>query len=85
MDMIQIGEQKNNAPSHPVSKLSDTLGAGDTFMASMLVWLTGNNHIGRLQGLRFDEKREMQSYASPAAMFNCEKQGCNPPWASDLG
>ena len=74
----------HNAPSHPVAKLSDTIGAGDTYMASMLVWLTQNDKLMRLNKLSLQDKQQMQHYASRAAALNCERQGCNPPWADEL-
>ncbi len=72
------------APAHPVDKLSDTVGAGDTFMASILVWLTKNEKLNELALLVLNEKKELLHYAAKAAALNCEKQGCNPPWENDL-
>ena len=71
-------------PAYPVNKLSDTVGAGDTFMASVLVWLTKTENLTRLGILELKEKQELQYYASKAASLNCNKQGCNPPWESEL-
>ena len=75
----------HDAASHPVAALSDTVGAGDTYMASMLVWLTQNGHLSHMSALNLHGKQQMQSYASRAAALNCERQGCNPPWANELG
>lgn len=72
------------APAYPVGKLSDTVGAGDTFMASVLVWLTKNENLKRLGVIELEEKKDLQNYAGKAASLNCEKQGCNPPWESEL-
>jgi len=72
------------APAYPVDKLSDTVGAGDTFMASVLVWLTKNENMKRLGVLELKEKQDLQYYAGKAASLNCKKQGCNPPWESEL-
>ena len=72
------------APAHPVDKLSDTVGAGDTFMASILVWLTKNEKLNELALLVLNEKKELLHYAAKAAALNCEKQGCNPPWENEL-
>ena len=74
----------HDMPSQPLKQLIDTVGAGDTFMASMLVWLTQNADIEKLETLSLSEKKEMQTYASKAAALNCERQGCNPPWSSEL-
>ena len=72
------------APAYPVDKLSDTVGAGDTFMASVLVWLTKNDNMKRLGVLDLKEKQDLQYYAGKAASLNCRKQGCNPPWENEL-
>ena len=72
------------APAYPVDKLSDTVGAGDTFMASILVWLTKNEKLNELALLVLNEKKELLHYAAKAAALNCEKQGCNPPWENEL-
>jgi len=72
------------AAAYPVDNLSDTVGAGDTFMASVLVWLTKNENMKRLGILELKEKQDLQYYASKAASFNCKKQGCNPPWENEL-
>ena len=72
------------APAYPVDKLSDTVGAGDTFMASVLVWLTKNENMKRLGVLDLKEKQDLQYYAGKAASLNCKKQGCNPPWENEL-
>ena len=73
-----------SAPAYPVDKLSDTVGAGDTFMASVLVWLTKNENMKRLGVLDLKEKQDLQYYAGKAASLNCKKQGCNPPWENEL-
>jgi fructokinase len=72
------------APAYPVDKLSDTVGAGDTFMASVLVWLIKNENMKRLGVLELKEKQDLQYYASKAASLNCKEQGCNPPWENEL-
>ena len=72
------------ATAYPVDKLSDTVGAGDTFMASVLVWLTKNENMKRLGGLELKEKQDLQYYAGKAASLNCKKHGCNPPWENEL-
>ena len=72
------------APSAPLKVLSDTVGAGDTFMASMLVWLTQYGYFRNMAELTLADKQAMQAYAARAAALNCERQGCNPPWANEL-
>ena len=70
--------------SFPVEKLSDTVGAGDTFMASVLAWVMKQEKLNELALLELNEKKELLNYAAKAAALNCEKQGCNPPWENEL-
>ena len=70
--------------AEPVEDLKDTVGAGDTFMATMLVWLSDSGSIADLSSLSLDDKRLMVSKSAKAAAINCSRQGCNPPWANEL-
>ncbi|MEK9992335.1 MAG: carbohydrate kinase [Paracoccaceae bacterium] len=70
--------------SHPVEKLCDTVGAGYTFMASVLAWVMKKEKLNELALLELNEKKELLNYAAKAAALNCEKQGCNPPWENEL-
>ena len=74
----------HDMPSHPLEQLVDTVGAGDTFMASMLVWLSQDVQLDNLGSLTLSQKKEMQTYAGQAAARNCERHGCNPPWSNEL-
>ena len=78
------GKKWHELPSHPLKKLSDTVGAGDTFMASILAWLIKNEKLNQLALLELNEKTDLLHYAGKAAALNCEKQGCNPPWENEL-
>ena len=78
------GKKWHELTSHPVEKLSDTVGAGDTFMASVLAWVIKNKKLNELTLLELNEKKELLNYAAKAAALNCEKQGCNPPWENEL-
>ncbi len=65
----------------PVSDMKDTVGAGDTFMATLL---TGLHNGGRIEaGKPFDINGlnilALLERASVAAALNCEQVGCNPP------
>ena len=82
--VIFHGKKWHELPSHPVEKLSDTVGAGDTFMASVLAWVMKKEKLNELALLELNEKKELLNYAAKAAALNCEKQGCNPPWENEL-
>lgn len=69
-----------------LSKLVDTIGAGDTFMASLLAGLA---HQGRLSGPSIAELSEAELSALVqrgiyAACLNCTREGCDPPSAAEL-
>ena len=82
--VIFHGKKWHELPSHPVEKLCDTVGAGDTFMASVLSWVIKNEKLNELALLELNEKKGLLNYAAKAAALNCEKQGCNPPWKNEL-
>ena len=67
-----------------VPDLIDTVGAGDTFMASMLAWLMGHADLANLSGLSAQDKGQMVAHAAKAAAINCGRQGCNPPTSAEL-
>ena len=77
--------QWHDEPVAPMDELKDTVGAGDTFMATMLVWLVQNGAIGQLAGLSLGDKLAMvRRRAAQAAAINCSRQGCNPPFADEM-
>ena len=76
--------QWHDEPVAPMDELKDTVGAGDTFMATMLVWLVQNRAIGQLAGLSLGDKLAMVRRAAQAAAINCSRQGCNPPFADEM-
>ena len=75
----------HNVPAVAVDRLEDTVGAGDTFMASMLVWLAEGSYLEGLDGLNAQQIEQMVIYAGRAAALNCMQKGCNPPWRDALG
>ena len=76
--------QWHDEPVAPMDELKDTVGAGDTFMATMLVWLVQNGAIGQLAGLSLGDKLAMVRRAAVAAAINCSRQGCNPPFDDEM-
>ena len=72
--------------AHPVANLVDTVGAGDTFMASILVWCKNHGIMtaDHLNDLTSDQLQMMMAYAAKAAALNCQEQGCNPPMKEAL-
>ncbi|MEM6616837.1 MAG: carbohydrate kinase [Pseudomonadota bacterium] len=74
----KAGKASVNTP--PV-EVRDTIGAGDTFHAATLSWLS---HAGKLDQqslaeIGIDEALEMLEFATEAAALCCMMDGCNPP------
>ena len=72
------------AKSKPVS-VKDTVGAGDTFQASVLHWMAANNHIaddGTLQGT-VDTNASLE-FALKAAAVTCSRFGADLPTLDDV-
>jgi fructokinase len=81
------GACKMRVPSAPVAQMVDTVGAGDTFMASILAWVIETGRTGRaaLEDINSDDLGTVLQRAALAAAINCGRQGCNPPTRAELG
>ena len=82
----RCGKTNVEVRARPVKTLVDTVGAGDTFMATMLSWLAeeGVSSRSELMALNSDHLTAMMERSSLAASLNCEKRGCNPPYLKEL-
>ena len=82
----QAGTEQFDLPAHKIEDLQDTVGAGDTFMASLLVWCLDNQKTSRtaLEQLSRAEVETALQRAAIAAALNCQKQGCQPPTANEI-
>ncbi len=72
------------AKSKPVD-VKDTVGAGDTFQASVLHWMAANNHIaddGSLKGT-VDAKASLE-FALKAAAVTCSRFGADLPTLDEV-
>ena len=80
------GERVFDLPAFPVGTLVDTVGAGDTFMATLLVWFAVHNVTTRsdIDNLREQQCEQALQRSSVAAALNCRKQGCQPPTAAEI-
>lgn len=72
-------------PSFQV-KVADTIGAGDTFSAGMMVRLDQNGLLDKDAIARLDEDqvRDALTFAARAASVTVSRPGADPPWAKDL-
>ena len=68
------------------TRITDTVGAGDTFNAGVLAKLSelGQLHKPGLAGLSADILREALSHGSRVAAITVSRAGANPPWAGEL-
>ena len=81
-----LGDIEISEDAPPVDNLVDTVGAGDTFMASILSWVVAHDLASRdaLAGIDADRLRTAIHRAAAAAAINCGRSGCNPPWRDEL-
>ena len=80
------GDNTVNIPAPPVPGLVDTVGAGDTFMATLLAGLARTDVLApaALDGLGAAQVEALIRRAGMAAAINCSRAGCNPPTLSEL-
>ncbi len=81
-----LGDIEMNVDAPAVENLVDTVGAGDTFMASILSWVVEGDLTSRRALAAIDENtlRGAIRRAGVAAAINCGRSGCNPPWRDEL-
>ena len=77
---------KVHRPAHP-TKLVDTIGAGDTFHAALLVTLYESGALARdlLHRLTGAQIGAALDFASAAAAITCSRPGADPPWRKEMG
>ncbi len=66
----------------------DTVGAGDTFVASILVSIWERGLAGSpaaLRDLQADDWRSVARRAAAAAAITCSREGADPPTAAEVG
>jgi fructokinase len=68
-------------------KIADTVGAGDTFQAALITWLTEHG-LDSIEGVRSLEREHidgMLKFAVQAAALTCSKTGPDLPYRQQLG
>lgn len=72
-------------PSRP-TMVVDTVGAGDTFLAGMIVgaWESGLLSRNAVENITPNALREILSFAAAAAGVSVSRAGANPPWRHEL-
>lgn len=81
-----LGDTRLDLPAPKPDPLVDTVGAGDTFMATLLATLAKRGYLApdTFAGITPYVARDILSRACRAAALNCERAGCNPPTKVDL-
>lgn len=80
------GDDRVDLPASEVPTLMDTVGAGDTFTATLLAGLADRGALteAALSGLSRDELTLLLGRACMAAAINCGRSGCNPPRRDEI-
>ena len=68
----------------PSVDVVDTIGAGDTFGAALLAWLSDHDRLDRDLHLDRDQLRAALVFACLVASITCTRAGANPPWRTEL-
>jgi len=73
-------------PAPKVDPLMDTVGAGDTFMATLITTLSDQDRLSndRVRDMDLAQLETLLKRAGKAAAINCEQSGCNPPTSDEL-
>jgi len=68
-------------------EIADTVGAGDTFQAALITWLTEQrlDSVDGVQGLGREQISAMLDFAVGAAALTCSKTGPDLPYRAQLG
>ena len=70
----------------PVTQVVDTVGAGDSFHAALLVALRALGRVERsaLAQASHDELQRALSFAATCAAVTCSRAGADPPWRAEV-
>ncbi|PSM18276.1 carbohydrate kinase [Nitratireductor sp. StC3] len=81
-----VRDRTVTVPAPPVS-VADTLGAGDTFNAGLLAFLSQNGLLSKaaLCGLGHEALVGALGLAARAAAVTVSRTGANPPWRAEIG
>jgi fructokinase len=81
-----IGEVRIDLGAEQAGDLIDTVGAGDTFMATLLAGLAAQGALtpAGLEALTAEALTAVLRRAATAAAINCVRAGCNPPTLTEL-
>ena len=82
---VKAGEISFEVSAAVCDSLVDTVGAGDTFMGTILAEINEKEaSAAMLSNISEGELTHIVERASKAAALNCETAGCNPPYKHDF-
>ena len=83
--VVRCGSAQFDVAAAQADPLVDTVGAGDTFMGTLLVEISKTGlSASKLGSIAKDELARIVTRAAKAAALNCQSTGCNPPYEQDL-
>jgi len=83
--VVRCGSTQFDVAAAQANPLVDTVGAGDTFMGTLLVEIAKTGlSASNLGAIPTEELRRIVTRAAKAAALNCQSAGCNPPYERDL-
>jgi fructokinase len=83
--VVRCGSAQFDVAAAQANPLVDTVGAGDTFMGTLLVEISKTGlPASELGSITEDDLRRIVARAAKAAALNCQSAGCNPPYEQDL-
>jgi fructokinase len=83
--VVRCGSTQFDVAAAQAEPLVDTVGAGDTFMGTLLVEISKTGlSASKLGSIAKDELARIVTRAAKAAALNCQSAGCNPPYEQDL-
>jgi fructokinase len=82
---VKTGEFSFKVNAVVCDHIVDTVGAGDTFMGTVLAEINDKNiSVAAISGINESELKRIIERASEAAALNCQTAGCNPPYKNDF-
>ena len=83
--VVRCGSIRFEVAAAEANPLVDTVGAGDTFMGTLLVEISKTGlSASEMGSIAKDDLKRIVTRAAKAAALNCQSAGCNPPYEQDL-
>jgi len=78
---------ETGSPAFDAGIVADTVGAGDTFLGTFLVWLRQRNKLSHnaIANLSENDLNDALTFANKAAAIVCTRRGAEPPTLEEIG